>query len=424
MVSSILICSLFVLIVGSFTISDVFATEHGAPFTMITVESTDGVNYNVDCSLINENDLTISLLRFLVYLIDIDSEGVDFTDPDTFTLIHINEGGVNSNSFSLNNFKLKDGKKLDVACVVYYPIPPDGNLDVFSVTKIFPEPSIVSSSDGNKNGGGCGNCVPPTLGLDLENKRLVDNGFSYNGHLAQVEFWHTPFPLITAAVGEMNKVEILVYEDIGIHNLDLVQFGLGAEYLGEPLHDVEVLVELHFETDNTTHGIKISDITIRDDDNLIENTSISADAYVTECIDDAIQEECVKINLEYFYREAPINNMMVVSASDKHRNTQMFYFNHGVKVVGESMNPVPSQVIYNKHSNQQTEDLSLVLSQKDKVNSIWTDEHGIEYLKVSENRFDRITPQAPYQCNDPPLDTINVPTRNNCHFRELVAFWQ
>jgi len=101
---------------------------------------------------------------------------------------------------------------------------------------------------------------------------------------------------------------------------------------------------------------------------------------------------------------------------------QNFYFNEGVEIVGKSLNEAPTYIMPNKHTSQQTKDLTLTLTQIDKVNHIWVDKYGVEYLQISENRFDRITPKAPLECNDPPLSEINVPNRNNCHFRSL-AVW-
>jgi len=117
-------------------------------------------------------------------------------------------------------------------------------------------------------------------------------------------------------------------------------------------------------------------------------------------------------------------NLMMVNVWDKPRNSQNFYFNEGVQVFGESKNPRPYYIMQNKQTSQQTENLQIVLFREDKVNNIWTDGVGIKYLKISENRFDRITPPEPYKCTDPPLDEINVPTRNNCHFRDLTVFWK
>jgi len=271
--------------------------------------------------------------------------------------------------------------------------------------------------------GGCADCTPPTLGLDKNFKRVVDDGFVYNGISTQVEKWHTPYPLINATVGEMNLVEIIIFENNGINNMKLVQFGLGAEGIGVPLNDLEVLIEVHLITNGTNTGINVDEIVINDKDNLIDNDTVSAVSYAVQCQDDDTTQNCVKVDLNYSYRESTINHIMVINVMDKPRNSQNFYFNDGVQVLGDSMNPTPYYIMQNKHTSQQTEDLYKTLIRTDKVNHIWIDENGIEYLKISDNRFDRITPHESYQCTDPPLAEVNVPTRNNCHFRALTSIW-
>lgn len=269
----------------------------------------------------------------------------------------------------------------------------------------------------------CADCTPPTLGIDANLKRIIDDGFSYNGNSIPVEFWFTPFPLITTTVGNTNTVEIKIFENSGVNNMKMVQFGLGATHLGQPINDVEVLIEVYLQGDGTTHGIVVDDVIIRDKDNLIDNDTVTANAYAVECIDDYVEDICTKVDLEYSYREATINNMMLVSVSDVSRNVQNFYFNHGVQVIGDSMNPAPTHKMHNKQTQQQTEDIWLTLTRTDKVNHIWEDKYEIEYLQLSEYRFDRITPPEPYVCDDKPLDEINVPTRSNCHFRALTSIW-
>ena len=296
----------------------------------------------------------------------------------------------------------------------------DSNLDI---VQIFEAPIEASDPSKKRNNGGCADCTPPTIGLDKDNKRVVDNGFSYNGNSIQVEKWYTPYPLINATVGEMNSVEIKVFENSGINNMDIIQFGLGAKEIGEPLSELEVLIEVHLEIFGIIEDIDIAKIVIIDKDNLIENETVVSAASVVKCQASDIENRCVQVNLDYSYREATLNNVIVVSVIDKKHNEQSFYFNNGIKVIGESMNPVPYVVISNKKSAQQTEDRTLVLFRTDKVNHIWTDGMGIQYKQISENTFDRITPIEPQTCNDPPLSEINVPTRSNCHFRALVSFW-
>ena len=116
--------------------------------------------------------------------------------------------------------------------------------------------------------------------------------------------------------------------------------------------------------------------------------------------------------------------MMLVSVSDKTKNTQNFHFNKGVQVIGDSLNEPPTYIMFNKQNNQQTENLYLTLTRTDKVKDIWVDQNGIEYQKSSKDQFHRITPGEPWECADLPLDEVRVPTRTNCHFRELSLLWQ
>ncbi len=292
-------------------------------------------------------------------------------------------------------------------------------LTVNSIMVDSPPNGDTTTDDSN---GGCSDCTPPTLGLDTNYKRIVDRGFSYNGNPVQVEFWHTPYPLITALVGNLNIVQITVYENSGKSYLDMVQFGIGAKEIGEPLNDVEILIEVYFESIDD-NNIGVENVIIKDRDNLLDTYATIAFVDVVKCMDDSQTKECVQVILFYSYREPTLNNVMVVSVSDKERNTQDFYFNDGVEIVGESLNEAPTYELYNKKTNQQTKDLTLTLTRIDKVNHIWVDKYDVEYLQVSENRFDRITPKAPLECNDPPLSEINVPNRNNCHFRAL-AIWK
>lgn len=269
-------------------------------------------------------------------------------------------------------------------------------------------------------GGGCSDCEAPTLGLNKNFKRVVDNGFSYNGNVAQVGQWHTPYPLINATVGDVNTVEIVIFENQGISNIRMVQFGLGAEYIGQPLSELEVLVEVPLITNGTLNYVGIGEINIRDKDNLIENSSVTAVTDLVQCMNNS-PTLCAKVTLQYSYREATINHAMVVDVSDNKRNNQEFTFNHGVQVVGDSLNEPPTHKIFNKISNQQTENLWLNLVRTDKVNNIWTDQFGIEYLHVSSDRFDRITPAEQYKCTDPALSANS--DRNNCNFRNLTSIW-
>jgi len=270
-----------------------------------------------------------------------------------------------------------------------------------------------------KGSGGCSDCTPPTLGLSKSGNRVVDNGFTYNGNAIQVEKWHTPYPLITATVGELNKVEIVAYENNGITNMKMIQFGLGAEEIGQPLSELEVLIEVHLETNGVTDYIGIDEIVIIDKENLIENESVSASAFVTECTIGDADKNCVKVDLEYSYREATINNIMVVSTMDKKHNNQNFYFNDGIEVLGDSINVPPTYTIQNKHSAQQTEDLTL--TRVDRENNIWIDDssNNNKWQQNDSDTFIQLTFNEFVRYND---KSTSIMTRVHSDFGKILQY--
>ena len=113
---------------------------------------------------------------------------------------------------------------------------------------------------------------------------------------------------------------------------------------------------------------------------------------------------------------------MLVNVEDKKHNAQSFYFNDGVQVLGESLNEAPTYTLQNKLTSQQVDDLTVQLTRVDKVRSIWIDENGIEYLQVSENRFDRITPGEPFRCTDDYIVKSVVKRTNVCQFLPLLNY--
>lgn len=276
---------------------------------------------------------------------------------------------------------------------------------------------ISISSDVKKGGGGCDDCTPPTLGVNSHGERQVDGGFSYNDKTVNAALFHTEFPLINATIGEMNVVKIKVYENQGVQNIQNIQFGLGVQEVGKPLSlsEVIILVGLHH------NGTAVELIDITDNENLIENDSVTASVDTVKCKEESYNADCLLMDLQYSYREAPKYNVMLIVPMDDKRNAWNFYFNDGIRVIGESQNPSPTQSIFLKKSNQALDNWLNVI-RTDKINDVWTDDDGIQY-QHNNNNFDRITPHESWTCKDKPLDEIMVPTRNNCHFRELTAIW-
>lgn len=52
---------------------------------------------------------------------------------------------------------------------------------------------------------------------------------------------------------------------------------------------------------------------------------------------------------------------MLVSVMDKAQNTQNFYFNEGVQVLGDSLNEAPTYRLFDKKTHQQIDNLFTTL---------------------------------------------------------------
>lgn len=270
-------------------------------------------------------------------------------------------------------------------------------------------PSSETKKD--QSGDNCNDCEAPTLGSNKDFKHIVDYGFSFNDIPIQVIPWHTPYPLINATVGEINKMEIKFTENNGLANMKSLQIGLGLPELGDSLEDAEVLIIIPFLTNGTLTGITLDEINIIDPDNLIHPIATTVKA--VPCQESNPTSICGKLDLYYSYREAPLHHMVVIEVTDKNNNFQRFHFNDGINVLGDSLNPPNTLFTFGK-----------LFTQIDKVNDIWTDENNIQYKKNSFDSMFRITPDEPYVCNDPPLaEIMNGGTRTNCNFRAQLAMW-
>jgi len=309
-------------------------------------------------------------------------------------------------------------QKETIHLVSSHPIPPPPPIGEFTI----PPTTNDSGNNKKKNGGGCADCVPPTLGLNTNYKRVVDYGFGYNGNMVQVNKWYTEFPKIIVNVGEPNLLEVKAYENNGITNMKWIQACFGASEKGMPLDECEALITIHLETNGTTEWIGVKKIDIVDKDNLLDNETILADVYLTNCTPSS-QSQCVKLDLTHTFREAPLNNMVIINVADKPRNSQNFHFNHGVEVHGISLNGEPTITKFHKDSAQDITDNWITYTRDSKVNDTWTDEYGIQYQRINDNNFVRLTPLEPWTCTDKPLDEIMVPTRSNCNFRALTVIW-
>jgi len=178
-------------------------------------------------------------------------------------------------------------------------------------------------------GGGCDNCEAPTLGISSNAKRLVDNGFSYNGKSVDVERYFTPYPLVTVKVGKQNVAEFKIYDDKGpdrVSHFELA-FGLAS---GESIGMSKAVINW----DKSFDGIET--ITLDDPENVLDNIKVTT--FEGYCSDDSSQK-CLIVKVVHTFR-APLDfNILGTNVWDFKRNAWQNYYNHGIEVVGESLNP-------------------------------------------------------------------------------------
>lgn len=177
--------------------------------------------------------------------------------------------------------------------------------------------------------GGCTDCIPPTLGLDERNRRLVDGGFSYNGNAVDVELFYTEYPLITVNVGDENKAILKVYENSGLQDIEHVELAFGLRK-GQILAESKAVISLDIGTDKT------ETISTFDPENVLQDIRIDT---TTDRCSITISGECMIITIHHTFR-APLDfNMVATNVWDFNKNAWQNYFNDGIQVVGQSLNP-------------------------------------------------------------------------------------
>lgn len=238
-------------------------------------------------------------------------------------------------------------------------------------------------------------CTAPTLGIGNDNQRVVEHGFSYNGNYVDVQKWHTPYPLIKAQTGKMNVLTAKIYENYGVNSINAIRVAFGVPQIGE-LYNSEVIVEYY------PNDILGPQLNVIDENHLLDNVKIRT--WPTSCSESDIETSCLMFRMEHMFREAPIDNVVGISVSDKTLNPAQFYFNDGVKVEGDSLNPPQTATIplHTKLGN------NMMLTQIDRANQIWVDEQNNIWTKNSYNTWFKITPDTEIEIDVDPVSKHGI----------------
>jgi len=190
----------------------------------------------------------------------------------------------------------------------------------------------VTSVTMNFGGGGSGcdgECQAPTLGIDSKYNRIVTDGFTYNGKSTDVERFYTPYPLITANVGQLNKAVFKIYEDQGPQNIRHFSFafGLGGDQV---ISQSKAMIELDIDFEGT------ETVTITDPENALDNVRVKTST--GDCNVDS-STECLIVTIDHRFRTQLDFNIVATDVWDARLNSWQNYYNDGIEVIGESLNP-------------------------------------------------------------------------------------
>ncbi len=168
-----------------------------------------------------------------------------------------------------------------------------------------------------------------TLGVNKDGVRLVDDGFSYNAKSIDVEQYFTAYPLVTVNVGKQNVAEFKIYENRGPQNIQHFELAFGLAN-GDSIGMSKAVINW----DKSFAGIET--ITLDDPGNVLDNVRVITSE--GSCSDET-ETKCLIVKVEHTFR-APLDfNILATNVWDTKRNAWQNYYNHGIEVVGESMNP-------------------------------------------------------------------------------------
>lgn len=237
--------------------------------------------------------------------------------------------------------------------------------------------SSPGNSDSSSGGSGCADCNPPTLGIDSNLKRIVKNGFSYNNNPIDVNLYYTPYPLVKVNVGQENKVVLKIFEDGGTQNIEHVGLGFGLAK-GESFSDSKATINL----DRTHEGTET--VSTYDPEHVLDKVRITSER--GSC-DGSIQTNCMILTIYHTFRQSLKFDMVATYVWDFNGNAWQNYYNHGIHITGQSLNPPKTQSV--AFGTNEMKGL-FTLTQIDIFEDKWIDEFGNIYLYMGNDRFDKI----------------------------------
>ena len=297
---------------------------------------------------------------------DPDNEDVVYSIGDTFTLtfslpINVTAGATMSQAAINGNFTLSvgavfgttysglwSGDRLTLTITVNTVGVPNPTIGVTTVSSavtsnlgragFLPTSSQLTGAPtlagdyGLSSGGGSvpkEGYQPPTMGVTRHGMVLVEDGFSYNNNPVDVTLMNTHYPLVTTKVGEENVAKLKIYSPMGIDQLQHVAMGFGLGN-GQIFGDSNVVIEWD-KLPNGEHTLNVID-----PENYLDNVRVVTSE--GKCRENG-NDVCLIVEFYHTFRKPLDYNIIGTYIWDNKRSGSNNYYNDGVQIVGDSLDP-------------------------------------------------------------------------------------
>jgi hypothetical protein len=212
----------------------------------------------------------------------------------------------------------------------------------------------------------------PTLGKDQYGNNYVNNGFTFNDFTTDVENFKTHMPLQTLKVGESNTAVLKIYNVLGAERIKHVELAFGLEKDQQISQSKSAIIwEQDFKG--------VQSLEIKDQNNMLIDVLASGKA----------DGETMEVTFNFAFKEPMDESMVGINVWDVDRHSSTVYFNHGIKVVGESLNPPEIITILDDKGNPVKLTMTGENTAIDEEGNIWT--HNSPWKK--QNQPEKIVPE-------------------------------
>ena len=194
---------------------------------------------------------------------------------------------------------------------------------------------------GGGEGGGStpkGGYQPPTMGVTKRGMVLVEDGFSYNNNPVDAHLMNTPYPLVTTNVGEENVAKLKIYSPRGIDRLQHVAVAFGLDK-----HQIFGESNVVLEWDKLPNGEET--LTVIDPENYLDNVIVETSEGKCRTTGNDL---CFIIEFYHTFRQPLDYTIIGTYIWDDKRSGWQNYYNDGVEIIGDSLNPPAKHQVSHK----------------------------------------------------------------------------